>query len=92
MLTALIFSSCAKTFNNVLKSGDYEYKYEYAKEMYARGKYMNAISVLQEVVTILKGTDNGEECLFMLGMAEFHNKDYEVAAEYFRKSLHAWHV
>ena len=84
-ISALIFSSCAKTYNAVLKSNDYEYKYEYAKECFARGKYMNAITVLQDVVTILKGTENGEECLFMLGMAEFNNKDYETAAEYFKK-------
>ena len=85
ILTALVFSSCAKTFNAVLKSNDYEYKYEYAKEMYALGKYTNAIAVLQDIVTILKGTENGEESLFMLGMCEFHNKNYETSAEYFRK-------
>ncbi|MCQ2254802.1 MAG: outer membrane protein assembly factor BamD [Bacteroidaceae bacterium] len=85
ILATLVFSSCAKTYNAVLKSNDYEYKYEYAKESFARGKYMNAISVLQDVVSILKGTENGEESIFMLGMAEFNDKDYETAAEYFRK-------
>lgn len=85
ILTTLIFSSCAKTFNAVMKSSDYGFKYEYAKQMYAEGKYTSAIAVLQDVVTILKGTENGEESLYMLGMCEFHNKNYETAAEYFRK-------
>lgn len=85
VLSTLFFSSCAKTFNAVLKSPDYEYKYEYAKECYARGKYTSAIAILQDVVAPLKGSGNGEESLFLLGMAEFNNKDYETAAEYFRK-------
>ena len=36
-------------------------------------------------VTIQKGTDNGQECLFMLAMAEYQLKDYEAASETFKK-------
>ena len=32
---ALLLSSCAHEYNQVLKSGDYTYKYEYAKQSYA---------------------------------------------------------
>ena len=32
-----------------------------------------------------KGTDNGQECLFMLAMAEYQLKDYEAASETFKK-------
>lgn len=34
---ALLLSSCAHEYNQVLKSGDYTYKYEYAKQSYAQG-------------------------------------------------------
>ena len=85
VVAALAFCRCAKTFNQVLKSPDNEYKYEYAKELYASGKYSQAISLLQDVVTILKGTEKAEESLFMLSMAQFHYKDYETAAEYFKR-------
>lgn len=81
----LLFSSCAAEFNRVYKTTDYAYKYEYAKECFAKGKYSQAISLLQEMVTMLKGTDNGEECLYMLAMAEFGSKDYESAAATFKK-------
>ena len=82
---ALLLTSCAHEFNQVYKSTDYNYKYEYAKECFARGKYSNAITLLQELVTIQKGTDNAQECLYMLAMAEFGIKDYEAAAETFKK-------
>ncbi len=85
LFTALLFSGCAHEFNQVYKSQDYNYKYEYAKECFARGKYSQAITLLEEIVTVLKGTDNAEESLYMLAMAEFNNKDYETASQYFKK-------
>ena len=50
-LVVSLFSSCAKEFNAVYKSTDYDYKYEYAKECFANGKYMRAITLLEELVT-----------------------------------------
>ena len=76
---ALLLSSCAHEYNQVLKSGDYTYKYEYAKQSYAQGKYSRAIPLLQELVTMKKGSTEGEECLYMLAMAEYGMKDYETA-------------
>ncbi len=85
IVSALIFSSCAKTYNAVLKSTDYEYKYEYAKELYARGKYLQAATVLEDVITMFKGTDKAEESLFLLSMCQFYDQNYETAAQYFKK-------
>lgn len=85
LCAAVMLSSCAAEFNRVYKSPDYDYKYEYAKECFARGKFTNAITLLQELVTIQKGTDNGQECLYMLGMAEYCNRDYESASNTFKK-------
>lgn len=81
----MLLTSCVNHFNQIYKSSDNNLKYEYAKECYARGKYVKASTLLQELVTIQKGTDNAEECLFMLAMSQFKNKDYETAAEYFKK-------
>lgn len=82
---ALLLTSCANEFNRVYKTQDYNYKYEYAKECFANGKYVKAITLLEELVTITKGTDNGEECLYMLAMAQFCNADYEAASMGFKK-------
>ena len=81
----LLLGSCAKEFNQVYKTPDYHYKYEYAKECFANGKYQRATTILQEVITQLKGTADAEESLYMLGMAELCNRDYETAAETFKR-------
>ncbi len=85
LLASVLFSSCANEFNRVYKTSDFAYKYEYAKECFARGKYTRASTLLQDLVTMKKGTDDGQESLYMLAMAEYCDKDYEGAAATFKK-------
>ncbi len=82
---ALLLSGCAHEYNQVYKSTNATFKYEYAKECFAKGKYNSAIPLLQDLVTIQKGTDNAQECLYMLAMSEYGVKDYEAASETFKK-------
>lgn len=82
---ALLFSSCASEFNRIYKYGDNEAKYEYAKEAFACGKFQQASTLLQELVTMKKGSDEAQECLYMLAMSEYCNLDYESASETFKK-------
>ena len=82
---ALLMTSCVNEYNQITKSDDYTLKYEYAKQCYAQGKYSRAVPLLQELVTMKKGSTEGEECLYMLAMSEFGMKDYETASEYFKK-------
>ena len=82
---ALLFSSCASEFNRIYKYGDSEAKYEYAKEAFACGKFQQASTLLQELVTMKKGSDEAQECLYMLAMSEYCNLDYESASETFKK-------
>ena len=63
---ALLLTGCKSEFNSVYKYGDNEAKYEFAKECFANGKFQQAISLLEELVTIKKGSDEAQECLYML--------------------------
>ena len=85
LLCIALLSSCAAEFNMVYKSNDIDYKYEFAKECFAIGKFNQAVVLLQELVTIQKGTDKAQECLYMLGMAEYCDRDFESASETFKK-------
>ena len=85
MVLAALLMGCANEFNRVYKTDDNAYKYEYAKECFVRGKYQRAITLLDPLIHVTKGTDNGEECLYMLGMAQYCISDYESAAMTFRK-------
>jgi len=81
----LLTTGCVSEFNYVYRTDDYSYRYEYAKQMYAEGKYSRANLLFGEMVTLMKGTENGEECLFMYAMSAYMMKDYESAAEVFKK-------
>ena len=80
----VLFVSCGE-YSAITKHGDYEYKYEAAKAYYALGKYQHTSDLLNSVVVTMKGTTDGEHCLFLMGMSCFMHKDYEVASDAFRK-------
>ena len=71
---AVFLSSCASEFNKVYKTADNDYKYEYAKQCFAMGKFQQASSLLQDLVLVTKGRDHAQECLYLLGMAEYENR------------------
>ena len=81
----LLLSGCTSEFNTVYKYGDNDARYEYAKEAFAKGKFTQAQTLLQELVTFKKGSDEAQECLYMLAMSQYCNHDYEAASETFKK-------
>lgn len=84
VLLSLFLGSCAK-WTALQNTRDYEYKYEAAKSLYAEGKYGQASMYFAEVLAIMKGTANAEESLYLAGMSNFRNKDYDAASQYFKK-------
>lgn len=81
---ALLLASCNQ-YNNVLKTTDFDYKYEAAKEYFIKGQYGRSATLLTDLVTLMKGTLRAEESLYMLAMSEFCNGNYDVAHSYFKK-------
>lgn len=82
LISGVALTSCGE-YNKVLKSTDYEYKYEAAKSYFGRGQHTKAASLLEELITILKGTDKAEESLYMLSMAYYNQGDFVTASHYF---------
>ncbi|WP_071146490.1 outer membrane protein assembly factor BamD [Bacteroides ihuae] len=82
LLAVFVFSSCGE-YNALLKSTNYEYKYEAAKNYFAKGQYNKSATLLNELITILKGTDKAEESVYMLGMSYYNQEDYQTAAQTF---------
>jgi outer membrane protein assembly factor BamD len=90
LLLGILLTSCAHEFNAVYKSTDNVYRYEYAKECFATGKFSQAISLLNDLVTVQKGRTNAQESLYMLGMAQYSNKDFDAASATFRKYFQSY--
>ena len=87
---AALLRGCASEFSSVYKSSDKEYKYEYAKQCFAQGKFSNAVTLLSELVTMQKGRQNAQESLYMLAMAQYCNRDYESASATFKKYFQSY--
>lgn len=83
---ALLFSlSSCNEYARVQKTQDYDYKYEVAKQYYNEGMYNRAALMLQDVLSMMKGTDRGEESLFLIARCNYNAHNYEAATAYFRK-------
>lgn len=82
---SLLFVGSCTDYNQVVKTQDYEYKYEAAKQYYAEGQYNRAALLIQDVLSVLKGTDQGEESLYLSGMCNMKAHVYEAASTIFRK-------
>lgn len=81
---SLLFVSCSE-YTRVLKSEDYEYRYEAAKALYMEGHYNKASELFGMLLAPMKGTSYGEESLFMTAESNMKAKDYESAAMFFKK-------
>lgn len=81
-MTAVLLASCGE-YNKVLKSTDYELKYSYAKKYFNAKQYAKAATILDELVTIFKGTAYAEESLYLLAQSYYGQKDYQTASQYF---------
>ncbi len=77
-------TSCGD-YNKVLKSQDYSYRYEAAKEYFFSKRYNKASVLLSDMIAILKGSGKAEESLYMLAMCYYGQGDWLEAASTFKK-------
>ncbi len=89
IILLLSFTGCASS-KMLDKYGTYDYKYEVAKQYFAEGKYNSAALLLQELIATYKGTNKGEESLFLLGMSSMNSHNYDAANAYFQKYYQAY--
>ena len=82
LMMIVLLSACGE-YNNILKSTDYELKYSYAKKYFNEKKYSKAATLLDELVTIFKGTAYAEESLYLLAQSYYGQEDYQTASQYF---------
>lgn len=84
LLTAALLTGCGE-YNKALKSTDYNYKFDYAKKAFEQKKYTQAYTILENIYTVFRGTDKGEESLYLLGLSYYENKDYLNSGSYFKQ-------
>ncbi len=83
LISAVMFTSCGE-YQHVLKSTDANYKLDFAKRAFEQKKYVQAATVLEDIVPIFKGNEKAEDALYLLALSDYENKDYPNASAYFR--------
>lgn len=82
-LSALILTSCGE-YNRVLKSTDPTVKLNYAKKAFEQKKYVQATTVLGDIVDLFRGKEEAEDALYLLALSNYENKDYASSGVYFK--------
>lgn len=82
-LSIILLSSCSD-YSELLKSTDYDKKFEAAKEYYNEDEYFKAETLLKELLTIYKGTKKAEEIYYYYAYCQFALNDFDFAAFHFK--------
>jgi len=80
LLVAL--SSCSK-YNRILKSTDYNKKYDAAVAYYEQKEYTKALALFEELVSVYRGTSKAEKIMYYYAYSTYSTGDYLLAGYHF---------
>ena len=79
---AILFSACSD-YNKLLKSSDYKLKYDAAVKYYDQKEFGKAIPLLEELLSVYRGTDKAEKIMYYYAFSVFSNSEYLLAGYHF---------
>lgn len=79
LFVLLLFSSCSE-YNRVQKGRNMDAKLDLAIRLYKKGQYFKALPLLEELITIYRGTKKAEETYYYYAYTNYQIGDYESAA------------
>ncbi|MFT6727162.1 MAG: outer membrane protein assembly factor BamD [Flavobacteriales bacterium] len=79
----LVFWSCSE-YNKVLKSNDPDLKYAKAVEYFDEGECFKSLPLLEELLTVVKGTQRAENVYYYYAKVHYCVQDYYLANYYFK--------
>jgi outer membrane protein assembly factor BamD len=83
----LLFLAGCSEYQKALKSPDYKLKRQVALKLYEKGDYKRALPLIEELLTITRGTSEAEKFYYYYAKCHFGIKDYESAQYYFETFL-----
>jgi len=78
----IVFAGCSK-YSRILKSNDFEQKYQMAKLYYDNGKYQKAFPLFEELITVFRGTSKAEDVYYYYAYSNYMLGDYMLAGYHF---------
>lgn len=84
LTTCILLAGCGGV-GKVLKSNDFEKKYEAAMAYYNNNSFSKAIQVFENLTLYYRGQEHGEDIVWYYGQSLLHEKDYYSAAYQFKR-------
>lgn len=78
LLILCSLTSCGEYYK-LLKSDDFELKWQKANEYYEQRKFNHVIELMDELKAVYKGTERAEQAVYMLANSYYNTKDYYSA-------------
>jgi outer membrane protein assembly factor BamD len=79
----LVLLSCGG-YEKLLKSSDYQLKYNKAYEYYTEGEYVRATTVYEQIANIYRGTTRSDTIEYYKAKSYYGQSDYTMAGHYFK--------
>jgi len=83
-LFSLFFLNSCDSYNKLLKSDNVELKKEKAKEYYNKGNYYKALPLLEELLSVYRGTEELEYLYYIYCYCYYGQESYIVSAYNFK--------
>jgi outer membrane protein assembly factor BamD len=78
----MVLAGCSK-YQRILKSNDFEKKFEMAKVYYDNGKYQKAFPLFEELITVFRGTSKAEDVYYYYAYCNYKLGDFMLAGYHF---------
>ncbi|MFO7939295.1 MAG: outer membrane protein assembly factor BamD [Bacteroidales bacterium] len=83
MASAFIFTGCQ--YEKLLKSRNYQLKYDKALEYYEEGDYTRADGLFEQLKPVMRPAAQGDTVHFYSAYANYYNRNYQLAGHYFEE-------
>ncbi|MBI4646030.1 MAG: outer membrane protein assembly factor BamD [Bacteroidia bacterium] len=84
LIIFIILIACSCKYQKLLKSSDYNLKYEKAVEYYNKKDYYRAQQLFEELVPITAGSQRGEEVYYYYAYCYYGQDDFIMAGYHFK--------
>ncbi|HNP48458.1 MAG TPA: outer membrane protein assembly factor BamD [Bacteroidia bacterium] len=80
LLIISVFASGCSNYTRVMKGTDMDAKLNLAIKLYNKGDYFKALPLLEELITVYRGTKKAEKTYYYYSYTNYQLGDYETAA------------
>ncbi len=78
------FLSSCDPYAKIAKKASVEQKYQMAMSAFEKGEYYRALPLLEELITVYRGTANAEKVQYYYAYCNYNTGDYILAAYHFK--------